>query len=272
MKSLATRVVSALIAFGGVLGLYFYFAEAGFKFLVSLAAVVGGLEASRILFRDRDSLHLKNLFYFVNLAIFFCASIYPAYAGLALGLGAVIFAILTILLHNRFEDIRNVRDFIALGFLGFIYVGLLPSFAWRLLDLPHGMWWFWVLISVVFAGDIGAYTFGVLWGKTKLMPKLSPKKSLQGSIGGLIGSVIAILICYFSHPYVEWQALVLLALVTGFVAQLGDFFESLLKRVADVKDSGNIMPGHGGVLDRIDGVIFACPVILLGALILEKIL
>lgn len=271
MKSFITRVVSALIAFGGVLFLYFYFAEAGFKFLVSLAVVLGSIELIKILFNPRDPLHLKNLFYVLCLAVFGVSSVFPAYAGLALGLAFVLLAAVTVLLHAQFENINEVRNFTAKGILGFIYIALLPSFAWRTLELPHGMWWFWVLISVVFGGDIGAYAFGVLWGKTKLMPKLSPKKSLQGSLGGLVGSIIAILVCHFLHPYVSWQPLIILALAMGMMAQLGDFFESLLKRIADVKDSGAIMPGHGGILDRIDGVLFACPVVYLGALILEKI-
>jgi phosphatidate cytidylyltransferase len=127
-------------------------------------------------------------------------------------------------------------------------------------------------LAVVFSGDTCAYLVGVLFGKTKILPLVSPKKSLQGSLGGLLGSTLAAVVCWkFMFQDKDLDNLVVLAFVSGFIAQFGDFFESLLKRVADVKDSGSIMPGHGGVLDRIDGVLFASPVILFGVLMLSHL-
>lgn len=272
MKSFTTRVISAIVAFAAVLFMHFYLREVGFKILVALAVVLGGFEITRMLFTQKESFFFKFLFYLFNLLTFATAAFLPAYATLLFGLIFIIYASLTIILHRSFTELVNIRDFITKSLLGFVYVGILPSFAWQLLDLPHGLWWFWLLIIIVFSGDIGAYALGVLWGKTKLMPKLSPKKSLQGSIGGIIGSLIGARICYSYNVDASWTVLVILAIGAGLFAQLGDFFESLLKRIADVKDSGNIMPGHGGVLDRLDGVLFASPVVLICALYLEGIL
>lgn len=275
MKSFITRVISALIAFAAVLFLYFYLAEKGFKILIALAPILGGLEAAKMFFKHNEPMGLKALFYFSNLLIFGLACFFPAQATLVLGLIFVVYAALVVIFHRKFSELVDIRAFISKSLLGFVYIGILPSFAWQLIELPHGLWWFWLLLAVVFSGDIGAYAFGTLWGKTKLMPKLSPKKSLQGSIGGLLGSVGASIVCmsFMTSPAnATWQYLTSLALLAGVLAQLGDFFESLLKRVANVKDSGNIMPGHGGILDRIDGVLFASPVVLIGALYLEGIL
>lgn len=148
-------------------------------------------------------------------------------------------------------------------------MGLLPSFMIQLLSLPHGMVWFLSLLAIVFAGDIGAYIIGLNFGKHKIMPLVSPKKTVEGSIGGIAFSVFTALGISYFLDHINPVALVLLAVPTSVIAQFGDFFESVLKRVAEVKDSGKIMPGHGGVLDRVDGVLFAAPVILFGALVLE---
>jgi phosphatidate cytidylyltransferase len=158
----------------------------------------------------------------------------------------------------------------AASVLGFVYVGLFSSYAYRLLDLNHGLIWFSFLLAVVFAGDIGAYLVGVLIGKHKINPRFSPKKTWEGSIGGLISSLIAGFVYSQFLPQIQLNTLLITALCAGFVAQFGDFFESLIKRVADVKDSGNLMPGHGGVLDRLDGVLFASPLILIVASLSES--
>lgn len=166
----------------------------------------------------------------------------------------------------------QLADVEAKAAMGLFYVGLLPSFAYQMIELNNGIFWFVSLLAIVFAGDIGAYTIGILFGQHKIMPNISPKKTFEGAVGGLIFSLIAGLSCSFLFPEIPTLHFCLLAVATGVIAQFGDYFESLLKRVANVKDSGHLMPGHGGVLDRIDGVLFGCPVFLLGAIVLEKLI
>jgi phosphatidate cytidylyltransferase len=109
-------------------------------------------------------------------------------------------------------------------------------------------------------GDIFAYFSGISMGRHKLFPALSPKKTVEGAIGGLIGSMAGGLAMWFGFfQDIPVALFIFLSIVTGIFAQTGDLFESLLKRVAQVKDSGRIMPGHGGLLDRLDGVLFALP-------------
>ena len=115
------------------------------------------------------------------------------------------------------------------------------------------------LLLIVWATDIFAFTFGWIYGRTALQPDLSPKKTWEGSTGGLLGAIVIAGIsgCWFQFPL--FQSIALGAIVS-IVAQLGDLAESALKREFGVKDSGDIIPGHGGILDRLDSLIFAAPV------------
>ena len=170
---------------------------------------------------------------------------------------------LLVLSRNK-ENLSLILKSIAHSSLGFIYLAILPSFAAKILLTEGGEFWYAFALTTVFAGDTGAYLTGMAIGKTKLVPRLSPKKTVEGALGGLAASCLfgSLWSLYFTE--VPIQYLIIGGFFSGLFGQMGDFFESLLKRVADVKDSGNIMPGHGGLLDRIDGVLFAlAPVYIL---------
>jgi phosphatidate cytidylyltransferase len=147
--------------------------------------------------------------------------------------------------------------------LGPVYVGVPLS---MLLHIdryyPDGNTWIFFLLAVIFAGDTGAFYFGKFFGKHKLFEAVSPGKTWEGAIGGLLASLVAAIL--FLHVFsfhrvsVGIIAVVLCMSVTG---QIGDLAESMLKRNHGVKDSGNILPGHGGILDRIDGLLFSIPVL-----------
>lgn len=269
MKSFTTRVISALIAVSILIGLYLGLGALGVKIAIAFVVLVGSWELQRLLFSDLTQPALKYLFYFLCLVVFSLAAWMLSLGSIAFSLSLILLASTSLLTMNKSGDLQAMGTFQVRAALGLFYMGLLPSFAYRILDSTAGLSWFVVLLAVVFAGDIFAYVFGVLWGKNRIMPSVSPKKSYQGCVGGLIGSALAGAGCwYLLLPHVNLASLILLSVFAGLIAQFGDFFESLMKRLADVKDSGNIMPGHGGVLDRLDGVFFASPVILLGALFL----
>lgn len=145
---------------------------------------------------------------------------------------------------------------------GILYIGLLTSYWPNLMVVEGGRWWvFWAIITVV-ACDVAAYFVGKQWGKHKLAPDISPNKTWIGSIGGVLASILVsvLLGILFGLPMQIWQ-LIIMGLVISIIAQCGDLVESFLKRTAGVKDSGNLLPGHGGILDRIDGYILLGPVV-----------
>lgn len=273
MKTLITRAISAIFAVLSVFALYYFFHKEGFKILISLGVFIGSYELMTILFKESDSKSNKFAFYLIVICVYFLSSYFPTYSAIIFAFFSIVYLLFSILILHKFEDLNELNLFQAKSVLGFFYMGLLPSFMIRLLDIPNGMIWFTALLSIVFAGDIGAYLTGMLFGKRKIMPLISPKKTVEGSIGGIIFSLIAGLIFALNFlTHINLASLLLLAFSTSVVAQFGDFFESVLKRVAEVKDSGKIMPGHGGVLDRVDGVLFGAPIILFGAILLEGLL
>lgn len=167
---------------------------------------------------------------------------------------------------------------IATTILGFIYVGWLPSHLILLRNLAPpgclipenplqqpGLAYVWASLFIIWSTDVFAYYAGKTFGKTLLYPQISPKKTIEGAIGGFIASILMAVVVVYSadhwvfpdHPFRNnlWQAPLMGAFIS-IGAQLGDLCESLLKRDAGIKDSGNLIPGHGGMLDRGDGLIF----------------
>ncbi|HEY6007258.1 MAG TPA: phosphatidate cytidylyltransferase, partial [Geobacteraceae bacterium] len=128
---------------------------------------------------------------------------------------------------------------------------------------PLGSQWLFLLMTIVMAGDTGAYYVGSSLGRHKLYPVVSPNKSVEGSVGGLVGSTVGALVARWAFfPELAVVDCLATALLLGVLGQLGDLFESLLKRSFGVKDSGTIIPGHGGILDRLDSLLFAAPAAL----------
>ena len=180
---------------------------------------------------------------------------------------AIISAFLVILFRGRQPYIANV----ATTMLGFMYGGWLPCHLILLRQLGQdniGFFKFWhneglgfvmFLILTVITTDVAAYFFGSKFGKTKLSPVISPKKTVEGALCGAFCAVIVAFITGHFIGLLWYQSLFAGILITIF-AQLGDLAESLIKRDAGVKDSGDTLPGHGGFLDRADSFIFATPV------------
>jgi phosphatidate cytidylyltransferase len=124
------------------------------------------------------------------------------------------------------------------------------------------------LLLIVWASDIGAYFTGKKWGKHLLIPKISPKKTVEGLIGGVIlALLVGMVVNWQLLHFTNWLFLLILILVVSLWSVIGDLLESMLKRAAKIKDSGNFLPGHGGVYDRIDSLTSAAPIFLLGLLI-----
>ena len=143
------------------------------------------------------------------------------------------------------------------------------AFAWSSLiwfqEQANGSWWILGFLFVIWLADTGAYFAGRRFGKNKLAPSVSPGKTIEGMLGGLILVVIYSIAIKITLPtWLDSYAVMPIAIIIAIVSVGGDLYESWLKRLANIKDSGNILPGHGGVLDRIDSLIAALPFMVLG--------
>lgn len=154
---------------------------------------------------------------------------------------------------------RRLKDTAIIAF-GVLYVGFTLSTVASTRLLPGGEWFVFFLALVTWAADTGAYYAGMLWGKHLLAPSVSPKKTVEGAVGGLALAVGAALVAHvwFVPQLSLLDTLILGLLLTGS-GLLGDLWESAIKRRVGVKDSGSILPGHGGMLDRLDSLLFTAP-------------
>ncbi|MEQ1721545.1 MAG: phosphatidate cytidylyltransferase [Pseudobdellovibrio sp.] len=261
MKNLLSRAFSAAVALIILFLVIYYGHETGIYVLCLFVVVRGAFEAARMLFSNHYPKFVKRLFVAITTALFLLITQEQLkyIANFALISSFVLVASFGVLFHKTFKDLDQIQTFVAKNCLGLVYICFLPATVVWTSQTNNGIEWFFCLLSVVFAGDIGAYIFGVTMGKTKIAPDLSPKKSVQGAIGGLLFSLLAALAFKNFIPSTPYHILAICGLFGGLLGQVGDFFESLIKRVSGVKDSGSIMPGHGGVLDRLDGVLFAAP-------------
>ncbi|MGH8079240.1 MAG: phosphatidate cytidylyltransferase [Lysobacter sp.] len=181
----------------------------------------------------------------------------------------VVWWLLALLWLQRFNFASDHRTYARMFKLAAAALSVIPAWcalAWIHADGPNGHFWLLTALAVVWAADSGAYFAGRKFGMLKLAPRVSPNKTVEGLIGGAFAGVAAgvgfSLLAGATTDQLPWVALV--SLVAVLFSVVGDLFESLLKRHVGVKDSGHLIPGHGGILDRIDGVLAALPVFALG--------
>jgi phosphatidate cytidylyltransferase len=158
------------------------------------------------------------------------------------------------------KELSILPNRIGIVFLGIIYIPFLLSHVSLINKLPQGIFWVLLLLATVWVGDTFALLIGSWWGRHKLSPQISPHKTVEGFFACFVGAVLTV----FSFkalflPTLRAADALLVGLGIALFGQLGDLSESMIKRGAKVKDSGNLIPGHGGVLDRLDSFLFAAP-------------
>ena len=172
----------------------------------------------------------------------------------------IVLLILSVLFMGTSKDLSSTISKIGTVLFGILFIGFLLAYISLIRNMTHGRLWVLFLTTTVWAGDICALLSGAFFGKHKLYPKISPKKTFEGLGGAILGSIIvALAFVLLFIPHIKAGTCILLAAGIGFFGQLGDFTESMLKRSAQVKDSGNLIPGHGGMLDRLDSFLFSAP-------------
>lgn len=172
-----------------------------------------------------------------------------------------------LLLQLVFHRNRFTLEDVAVTLLGVIYIPFLLSFIFLIRFLDNGFELAWLVFVGAFSTDIFAYFVGKFFGKTRLLPDISPNKTVAGGVGGVIGSIVCTTlygVLYangFAGLQIPFYHYIFLGLLCGTIAQLGDWVASAIKRSVGIKDFGHIIPGHGGLLDRIDSLLFVAPAV-----------
>jgi CDP-diglyceride synthetase len=260
-KSLKTRLLVAAI----LVPLVTFFIIIGgwpYAVFIALALALAGWEFWR-LFRVGN--YFPSLFLIVVGTLALVGMRYfLQFQYMDLGLTMLIMLAMTFAVVQQAQNVPNAAFNFAITVGAVLYVGWLGSYTLSLRALPQGMFWMLLVIFAASMTDAGAYLFGSLFGKHKIAPALSPKKSWEGYFGGVVvgalSSWVATLLCARFFPgVVPWHGFVLGAAL-AVLTPIGDFAESMLKRLFDLKDASHILPGHGGILDRIDSSLWALPI------------
>ncbi len=255
------RVISGLL----FLPIFYLFtwklAPAYFTALVLVAAVMGQYEFYRMAqAKGYQPQVAVGIVFGAMIVLDFHAPLVPS-LGPLFPVAAGLLAVMTTRLFSA-RQVEGAIEDVASTLLGVFYVAMLFGFQIVIRSGIDGRQWLVFLYFIIWASDIGAYSIGIPFGKTRLYEKVSPKKSIEGLAGALVAAAAMALLCriWFMPPVHAAEA-VAIALVLAGVGTVGDLAESLFKRDAGVKDSGMIIPGHGGILDRMDSMLFAAPVL-----------
>lgn len=284
--NLKLRILTALIGAPVMLGLLFGFGVEGVCLFALVISSGMWFEYGKMFFKLEDRTEKLVMMMIFNALVhighfWLSVGIHPALLGLfPLVLFSSIFLFqVPRLLHyggpaelNKPENVANLKQHfheLAAVVFGVIYCTWFPLLMVNIREANRGMHWLAFVLLAVWSADTFAYFAGTKLGKTPLFPSVSPKKSWEGVIGGALGAVVVTLAYshFFLHD-VSTVYLITLCLTLCVASVLGDLAESLMKRATDCKDSGSLLPGHGGFLDRFDGVVFALPIMYLFLLII----
>lgn len=256
-----TRVLTGAVLIPLLLAAVWFLPHQYFRGLLAFAAALGVHEFYRMV--SRDGVRPVAGIGILLGAVLVLGDFAGARSGPAMA-PFLVFSVMTVLAARLFSrrPVESALADVALTLTGILYVALLFGFQAGIHAEFQGRQWLLFLYFVIWASDTGAYYVGTALGRHRLYEKVSPKKSIEGLLGGTAASMLAAYLCkrWLVESLGTVEALVLGAML-ALVGTAGDLAESLLKRSAGVKDSGSLIPGHGGILDRMDSMLFAAPVL-----------
>ncbi len=251
-----TRVLSAVIGIPILLGILFAGGIYWKGFFVILAIIALG--EFFFMLKKREFNSGSVIPGYLLLLLLLIGPVYPLYL-----LPGTLLIIIYVVIYSVLYYPRVLIVEVAAGLFGAAYIGFLMSFAIRMADFNQSFGVMLLTLILTWSSDIGGYFGGKLWGKNKIKPVLSPNKTWEGALGSILLSVLS---CTLFFQIIDIVSLsyayaLLLGVTASIMGQLGDLFVSSLKRYSGVKDSGKIIPGHGGVLDRFDSFLLVVPVV-----------
>ena len=273
MSTFTTRLISGTVYVALIVLVLLLSMVWGLWLLLSVFAVAGIIEFNRLTGVNRP--------YIFRIVLDCAAAVWLLYAtaqyGMAISHGLGIFLpyllyLLYVVCRSTFLPHQAMLPSLGNSLIGQLYIAVPLALTIRLtlvvapfssMTQYNGLLLLAIFIFI-WVNDTGAYLVGSRWGKRRLAPNISPKKSVEGSIGGLLLVLLsAVVLRLLLFPELSWLSILLIAAVVAIFGTIGDLFESSLKRQAGVKDSGKLIPGHGGILDRIDSLLLAVPAVYL---------
>ncbi|SNX55484.1 phosphatidate cytidylyltransferase [Thermoanaerobacterium sp. RBIITD] len=252
---LKTRIASALI---GLPLVFFALLMGGLylRFFLIIISLIGLYEFYTVF----DNIDIKPIKYVGYLSIlFFYITEYSIKTA-----DSIIIILMAIFAMPVLNKKYNIRD-VSITIIGVLYM-IFFSYIGKLRELDNGYLLVWFIFIISWLTDTSAYFWGKFLGKNKLCPSISPNKTLEGSIGGLIGAIIGSIVftfLFYEKLKLNIFLVIVLSLIGSIVAQIGDLFASSVKRNCHIKDYGKIIPGHGGILDRFDSILYVAPYLYL---------
>lgn len=268
-RGLVHRILTAIILIPIVVWCILDLSWLGFTLLSAMLLAFAAWEWAKLL-------SLKNKISYVIYVLLVLLSFFGAFfvsPAIILSIAFIwwLFAIFLIIFYSRWNEKYSIGK-LTRAIIGFFL--FIPC--WVGLNVIHfhekGTHLVLLILVIIWCADTGAYFAGKQFGKSRLFPQVSPKKTVEGVLGGLIlATIAAVFGMSFLHiPINRWPPLLLIIITSIIFSIFGDLFESLIKRQANVKDSGSILPGHGGILDRIDSMLAAIPLFALGLLLIGR--
>ena len=263
-----TRIISALVGIPIVIGVLYF---GGFLLTIFLALLsgigvyelYGAFEAKGFKPLKKVGVVMAVLYILVKGSPFSGHSVLILYG-----------ALMGILFYEVMTQKHTIVD-ISLTFFGYIYVPMLFSYLGDINRLENGVFLVWLPILAAWYTDSMAYFVGLSIGKHKMAPVISPKKTIEGAVGGFLGnSILMVLTGYIALrmgvkiPLYHYAAI---GIITGITAQIGDLAASYIKRYCEIKDYGHLIPGHGGIMDRFDSILFTAPTVMFYLIFVMKI-
>ena len=265
---LKLRLITAAILIPFLVGSVIWLPDSYFTLLFGVFAAIGSWEWTKFARLQQILPRLAYTIFFIVVLVlcwrYVLIDVSFIFAGLSLGFIWWLAALVLVVLYPRYESLRNNRFIV--GLIGLLV--LTPCWLAIVVlrnQYEHGISLVLFLLALIAVADSGAYFGGRKWGANKLAPQVSPGKSWEGVISGLVCVAVLAMVCFglLGLNGQDWQTVALFVVVSLFTAMfsiLGDLTESMFKRHVGIKDSGSILPGHGGVLDRIDSITAAAPV------------